>query len=632
MRRSLSPLSAIGVSVGLLLLQTAALAGQTPEEIEVLAAHHQWNGLLHFDRGGLLTARRSAVISPDFFFSPQGRFDPLAELKATLEALNQGAKSSLDVPHAQCRFPARAFWLEHQGFYRWQSDVPCEAWAEWSALHKDRQVGLLFPTGYLGNPASFFGHLLIHLTDDEMREGSASELLQTSYNFGADVPNGEGMVPYVLKGLFGGYEAQFSTALFFENAWVYSEMQMRDLWHYRLDLPEFERKLIVAHLFELERYRYDYLFLTENCASRIGRVLEIVVDQALVPSWSPWVSPEAVVQAVAEAEVAGRPLVSTIEYRPSRRRQTEALYRDLPGEGQRAVAELWPTLSQLELDSPTFESLSMQVRAAVLETLLSHLQALRTTSDEGDLDGIERALLRERIRLLAGGSRPPAPTAVPIHEARRGSRVLLGAVRSSVFGSGIRLSARAMQYDLLDGDGSRQPDAALELFKVHVVQFNSGWELDRFDLFDIVSLHAQVVPLPLTPSLAWRASAGMRRSDSRCRACRDWHVTGLAGRSMRVGSLMPHALVGASLRTSRYQRGFLAARVEVGFVGDFGDRNRSLLALHHEDAFQGGDGRTSSLTLEHRIELRLTNDLRLELRRDLESRVWEVSAGSSWYF
>lgn len=52
-----------------------------------LSDHPQWLSLLHFDRDGFFSEPRSAVLDDAFFLAVNGRFDPDAELAATLAAL-----------------------------------------------------------------------------------------------------------------------------------------------------------------------------------------------------------------------------------------------------------------------------------------------------------------------------------------------------------------------------------------------------------------------------------------------------------------------------------------------------------------------------------------------------------------
>ena len=68
-------------------------------------------------------------------------------------------------------------------------------------------LGLLFATGYLGN-LPLLGHLLFHLSEPPGAETAAAALLETSYNFGADVPNDEGR-----SAMFQGAVRGLSTVL-----------------------------------------------------------------------------------------------------------------------------------------------------------------------------------------------------------------------------------------------------------------------------------------------------------------------------------------------------------------------------------------------------------------------------------
>ena len=101
-------------------------------EIRELSERHAWRGLLHFDRGGTLRARRSAVTSRTFFFAEGGEQDPARELAATLEALSRSPDETDQGDHAQCRFPARALWLEREGR---SDDLPLVHVAKLSRCH-----------------------------------------------------------------------------------------------------------------------------------------------------------------------------------------------------------------------------------------------------------------------------------------------------------------------------------------------------------------------------------------------------------------------------------------------------------------------------------------------------------------
>lgn len=591
--------------------------------------HPQWRSLLHFDQSGIFSQPRSAVLDEAFFLSEDGPFNPEAELTATLTALR--ARPQEGEIHARCRFPARALWLTQMTGEHWP-DATCLDWEAWQEQHNGSQVGLMFASGYLGNPASFFGHLMLHLEQEkeDATDVSMSRLLDTSLNFGAEVPEGEGLGAYMAKGVFGGYEARYSHASFYRNNTVYSEREMRDLWHYRLDLPPEKRELLVAHLFEVIGQDFDYLFLTQNCASRIARTLELVVSEDLTPGHAPWVAPETLVRALSDASVNGQPLLKSAVHVPSRRLQTEWRYQSLTPEEQQVIHSIWPNIEHLDLEVEAFDQLPPASQATVLDTLLSHIAFLKQTGDEPDLAEFERRLLQARLALPAGSQAMPSSELMPLHEATPPGLVRLEGVHNSTLGEAARLTLRPLQYDLLDSNTTRMPNAALEIGRTELALIDDTVRLRRLSLFHITNLHARSVPLPALPSMAWHASGGVERSKLGCNSCLEGQATLLAGKSHRFGRHLPFGMVGGQLRTERHQSGPLAPAVQVGVLSDWASGHRTLLRATHVDALQGETGRHTLWHLQHRIALGKSLDARLGIQSDNYSE--EVSVGFSWYF
>jgi len=613
--------------VTLLALLCLHVAGTQAAE-RALHDYPQWQSLLHFDRDGMFREPRSAVLSEAFFLAENGAFDPDAELEATLVALRQAPREG--EPHARCRFPARALWLTRMTGETWPA-AECPEWDAWRDRHAGAEAGLMFASGYLGNPASFFGHLMLHLEPPaDGEDESLTRLLDTSLNFGADVPEEDGLIPYMAKGVFGGYEARYSRAPFYRNTAIYSEREMRDLWHYRLALPEADRELLVAHLYEVIGQDFDYLFLTENCASRIARTLELVVVEDLTPGNAPWVAPEDLVRAIGEAEVNGRPLLEETRHVPSRRLQTEWRYLALMPEEQDAARAVWPEIERLNLEATAFQALTAERRAAVLDTLLGHAAFLEQTGDEQGLAEIERRLLQARL-LLPAGSDPLAPGGqVPLHQATPPARVSVAGVYNDALGAAARLTLRPLQYDLLDANATRMPNAALEIGRTELDLTDEGPRLRRLAFFHVTNLHARSVPLPALPDVAWHASAGIARGRLDCDRCLEGQATLLAGKSQRLGRHLPFAMIGGRLRSERHQAGPVVPMVQLGVLSDWSDQQRSLVQVSHVDALKGEPGRRTRWRLQHRLALGKTLDLRVGVEGDDDAH--ELSLGASWYF
>ena len=211
-----------------------------------LARHPTWLKLLHYE--GRLP--QSVVLTDDFFLSPEGRSNPQAELHATLEAYFLPWQQDTD-EHPRCRFPARYYWLSRQlPLPDYALKEPhCRRLSNWALLDRVKSVSLLLVSGYLGNPASTFGHALLKLNTDSSDDDYG--LFDLTLNYGALIPENESALRYVVRGLLGGYEAGFSDRYFYTQDLVYSHTEFRDIWDYRLDLSNHQRTLLILHIWEI---------------------------------------------------------------------------------------------------------------------------------------------------------------------------------------------------------------------------------------------------------------------------------------------------------------------------------------------------------------------------------------------
>src|SRR5688500_1702580 len=94
------------------LLAPLSAAASSPAE---LAQSREWLNLLHY-RPSIL-GPKSTADGPDFFLSPEGKFDPEKELLATLAAFRGGEISARVGALKQiplCAFPARRQFLEQK--------------------------------------------------------------------------------------------------------------------------------------------------------------------------------------------------------------------------------------------------------------------------------------------------------------------------------------------------------------------------------------------------------------------------------------------------------------------------------------------------------------------------------------
>lgn len=204
----------------------------TPKQINELAQDPVWLKLLHYKDG------QGEVLTKKFFLSSDGTYDPAAELLATLDAYSEpwSAKDNNDT-HARCRFPARYFWLSsHVALPDYSPQPPqCTRLSKWSLPDQVTSTSIFLVSGYLGNPASVFGHTLLKFNTESQDDQAG--LFDLTVNYGAVVPENESTLRYIIYGIGGGYQAGFSDRYFYTQDLVYSRKEFRDIWDYQLYLP-----------------------------------------------------------------------------------------------------------------------------------------------------------------------------------------------------------------------------------------------------------------------------------------------------------------------------------------------------------------------------------------------------------
>ena len=129
-----------------------------------LASEREWHLLLHY-RKDLFGGHTSEQDDPGFFMSPDGKTDPQAELDATLKQFFSKELVGRSRQPAQCAFIARYEWLRNQLRFD-ETRLPpmaCERFERWFTDFEAQSITLIFPSAFLNNPASMFGHTLLRV-------------------------------------------------------------------------------------------------------------------------------------------------------------------------------------------------------------------------------------------------------------------------------------------------------------------------------------------------------------------------------------------------------------------------------------------------------------------------------------
>ena len=489
-----------------------------------LADQREWQLLLHY-RKGLFGGYESEQDDPGFFLSPNGKTDPAAELNATLAKFFSDELVGSTRQPAQCAFIARYHWLKEQLNFDPTRLPPlaCERFHRWYEDFDAQSVSLIFPSAFLNNPASMFGHTLFRV--DQKGQTEQTRILAYTVNYAAQVPPDAGLA-FPIKGIFGIYKGYFSTIPYYLKVQEYRDIENRDIWEYRLNLTENQLRRFLMHAWELGNAYFDYFFFKENCSYHLMALLDYADPTLhLTDEFVLWTVPADTVRLIASKPG----LVTDIAYRPSRSTVIKRKREFLPAVERNLAHRI--TQDPSAVSSPTFTQLALSKQAFVLDFASDYLRYKIETTDSPKPEWKERnkAVLTARSRL-----RIPSPEFVVQPFAKQPE---LGhkTSRASI-GGGWRnddtfeeATVRAGYHDLLDPEVGYTPNAQIEMASVTVRHYNRADQtrVERATLLNLLSL-SPIDSVFHAPS--WKVNIGMntiRYND--CQLCSNGFFNGGIG-------------------------------------------------------------------------------------------------------
>lgn len=578
-----------------------------------LAEDPTWLKLGHYESGAVSSREYiSAIHSDSFFLSDAGSADPAAELVATIRSFYEPQPADSN-SHAQCLFPARYLWLKTKLEPDYApKEVRCPEFAEWTVNNTISSISVVYATGYLGNPASFYGHTFLKFNSSE----DGSEFLDSAINYGAVVPDGEDPVRYIFKGIFGGYIGGFSEVAYYFHNNNYGENELRDLWEYRLSLSPESVQLIVAHAWEVLKKEYTYFFFRKNCAYRMAELLEVAEGVHVIQPHL-MTMPQALIKAIATAEVKGEPLLGEVKYRPSRQIKLYEKYRTLSDEEQRLVHQL--VAGTVQISDPVFRQRSVASQQLIADTLLDYLQYVRSPEERATnvMSPFYQQVLRERYVLPPGQTHAKPWTATPPHTGRAPSLVQIAATYNTEHQEGVRLTLRPAYYDVLDGDSSHIMDSALTMGKVVFDNTrNQGARLRELTFVEIESINGAVTGLPKDDGESWRVKAVLESADLACSSCLILRGQAAYGYARRLNSdLLAGGYIGVQLQEDYQDSGHLLVSATAFTNLYTGQRFSARVSLETLGSLDGNSNGDLQAALVTRYRLSQNSDLRLSYRK-----------------
>ncbi len=542
-----------------------------------LADEREWHLLLHY-RKSVFGGYVSEQDDPGFFLSPSGKTDPQAELDATLAQFFSDELVGRSRQPAQCAFVARYYWLKERLRFDDARLAPirCDRFERWLAEFNAESITLIFPSAFMNNPASMFGHTLLRI--DQKGQTEQTRILAYTINYAADVPPDAGLA-YPIRGIFGGYRGYFSTIPYYLKVQEYRDIENRDIWEYRLNLTQPQIRRLLMHAWELGNAYFDYFFFKENCSYHLLSLLEYADPTLhLTDRFLFWTVPADTVRLVA----AQPGLVGGIAYRPSRSTLIKRKREALSDAERRLANRLIGDVSLIQ--SEAFTTLPQKRQAFLLDLASDYFRYKIDAGDSG------AAVYKERNRavLTARSELRVQPDDLKIIPFATQPELGHKTSRASV-GGGWRnndtfeeLTVRAGYHDLLDPEVGYTPDAQIELASLSVRHYNRAEQtrLERATLANVLSL-SPMDALFKAPS--WKISAGYQTIRHReCRLCGNGNVNGGIGAAVETQWLnrevyFAFAEADANVSHAYEERHRVGGGGTVGMYGDLTDRWRVMV-------------------------------------------------------
>lgn len=529
------------------------LFAATPS-LEALAQQSYWLQLGHY-RAATISDWKSEVDNTQFFLADNGKTNPRAELQATIDAFNGKELSTEQVSQTMCQFPARFIWLKNKIDNDWGM-LDCPEMQQWQTVIDPAGITLVFPTAFMNNPSSMFGHTLLRI--DAKDQTRNKELVAFAVNFAANPDVQDNAATYAFKGLVGQYPGNFSLMPYYRKVREYNDLESRDIWEYKLNLNPHEVELILLHLWELQQATFDYYFIDENCSYQLLALLQLArEDLDLTSSFMMQAIPSDTVAVLRDNKLLQKP-----KYRPAFGTRL-FFYSE-----QMSDHDLQTARSVMEGKSFDTTNVPPQQAAAILE------MAYEWLNFEFYDQGLGRDVIAPRLtQLLIQRSKikSPSPFIQPLRpqaspeQGHGSSRIGLSVTDYKNNPTRYSFSYRLAYHDLLDKSTGYIPGAQISFLDLEAsIDEYAKSRIERFYFLDAMSLAPDN---RIFDSWSWNIRMGYDRQADTLKQSGRWFAQGGYGKSF--GN--PNSLHTYMLGSFELNSGDITNRsLEVGLGSEFG--------------------------------------------------------------
>ena len=458
----------------------------------------------------------------------------------------------------------------------------------------------------MSNPASMYGHLLLKINENSKL---TNDLLDYSLNYGAIVPDNENPIVYVIKGVFGGYDAAYSDKQFYRHQHNYSDIELRDMWEYELKLTQDEVDFIIAHIWELLGKKFNYYFMDENCAFHVAKLLELVLDDVIINDKSLWVLPSAVAKGLVKSQHQNQNLVNKITYIPSRESELHQVFNEL-NQSQQLIAHKL-IQQQFDFSLTEYQQLSESNKKQVIEALILYLEVYKQSDGEDfAINKAKTRIIRARLSLSIGRSHHLATQKkiAPPHQGMNVSKISLGytdIAQQNYINSGFRMT----YFDKLSSSVARNEFTNLEMLDIELLSNKTSSKIYKVDLVDIQSLYKEAIPGFKHSNSAWGVRVGYKQLYNNCLDCGIYFAEGDWGKSAKMNDHLVYALIGGTILTGVEKDIFISAKL--GFIAKINNRLNVNIEIKQITPLGATIIKKSQLTIEFNYQLAKNLEMRL---------------------
>lgn len=443
-----------------------------------LAADPYWHTILHYKKN-LTGGYTSLVDDPMFFFAEKGKRDPQAELEATIKGFFK-PKDNV-VMHPTEKFSARYAWLKEKLVID-TAKLPYDGDVWFSQFYKEinpSTVTLVFPAGFMNNPASMYGHTLL-LVETE----GGSRLIAKSLNYAAATD--DALMPlFVYKGLLGLYKGYYSFLPYYQKIREYNDTEQRDIWEYEISMTPEEKERMVRHVVEMENIYSDYYFIDENCSYNLLFLIETAKPETKITDYFWWgVEPIDTLRAAQDKNIVSRRV-----FRPSLYSRIQFFRSKLDRNEQGLVLDFCEGRRNLsEIDSITTDEEKKIIMCDLASDYLKFM-AVKKDISEQDYRNRFMSVLTKRNSMGKYDPIKDIPTPVAPDDSHQSRRIAFE-TGHGLEGVYSQLAYRQSCHELMDPDEGYNMNSQIIFGNIQARYYydDKRFLLQRLDIVDLISL------------------------------------------------------------------------------------------------------------------------------------------------